>query len=75
MSVEISSSLGNEKISRSTRTTAGLKLLEAAKVFSKVSLAGKRRKPSERTGSRLRLMLEGNRGEAAVAGAARLGLL
>ena len=39
MSVENFLDLGNEKISRSSRITAGLKLLEAATVFLKVSPA------------------------------------
>jgi len=50
MSVENFLDLGYEKISRSSRITAGLKLREAAGVFSKVSPARAGRKPSGRTG-------------------------
>jgi hypothetical protein len=39
MSVENFLDLGNEKISRSARITAGLNLREAARVFLKVSPA------------------------------------
>ena len=53
---KISSNLGTEKISRSARITAGLKLREAARVFSTVTLAYGGRKPSGRTGSRFALL-------------------
>ena len=52
MSVKISSNLGTEKISRSARITAGLKLPEAAKVLLNVPPGGAGRKPSRRTGSK-----------------------
>jgi len=52
MSVENFLDLGYEKISRSSRITAGLKLREAAGVVTKVSPAIAGRKPSGRTGSR-----------------------
>jgi len=50
--LKISSNLGAEKISRSARITAGLKLREAAEVFLNVPPAWAGRKPSGRTGSR-----------------------
>jgi shikimate kinase len=50
--LKISSNLGTEKISRSARITAGLKLREAAKVHLNVPPASAGRKPSGRTGSR-----------------------
>ncbi|PYU66527.1 MAG: hypothetical protein DMG49_21960 [Acidobacteria bacterium] len=65
--MKISSNLGTEKISRSARITAGLKLREAAKVLLNVSPAWAGRKPSRRTGSRSALLSFGGRGVALVA--------
>jgi hypothetical protein len=56
MSVENFLDLGTEKISRSARITAGLKLREAARVFSNVPPGGRGRKPSRRTGSKSALV-------------------